>query len=67
MGAFDPKALIAKITALPADLIAEVEDFVDLVGKREQDRSLARVAAATSAASFAAVWNNPEDDAYDAL
>lgn len=67
MGAFNPKVLIEKITALPADLIAEVEDFVDLIGKREQDRSLARVAAATSAPSFAAVWNNPEDDAYDAL
>lgn len=67
MGAFNPKALIEKIGALPADLIAEVEDFVDLIGKREQDRSLARIAAAMSAPSFAAVWNNPEDDAYDAL
>ena len=67
MGAFNPKALIDKITALPADLIAEVEDFVDFIGKREQDRSLARAAAATSAPAFAAVWNNPEDDVYDAL
>lgn len=67
MGAFNPKALIDKITALPVDLIAEVEDFVDFIGKREQDRSLARAAAATSAAAFAAIWDNPEDDVYDAL
>ena len=67
MGAFDPKVLIDKITALPTDLIVEVENFVDLISKREQDRSLARIAAATSAPSFAAVWSNPEDDAYDAL
>lgn len=67
MGAFNPKALIDKITALPADLITEVEDFVDFIGKREQDRSLARAAAATSAPALAAVWSNPEDDVYDAL
>ena len=67
MGAFDPKILIDKITALPAELIAEVEAFVDLVGQREQNRSLARGAAATSAPAFAAVWDNPEDDAYNAL
>lgn len=67
MGAINPKALIDKITALPAELLTEVEDFVDFIGKREQDRSLARAAAATSAPAFAAVWSNPEDDAYDAL
>lgn len=67
MGAFNPKALIDKITALPADLITEVEDFVDFIGKREQDRSLARAAAATSAPALAAVWSNLEDDVYDAL
>lgn len=34
---------------------------------RKQDLSSARAAAAASAQAFAAVWNNPEDDAYDAL
>ena len=62
-----PKGLIDKISALPLDRIAEIEDFVDFIGQREKDRSLARTAAATSAPAFAAVWNNPEDDAYDAL
>jgi hypothetical protein len=59
--------LIEKIKALPAERVAEVEDFVDFIRLREQERSLTRAAAATSAQSFAAVWNNPEDDVYDAL
>lgn len=63
----NPKALIDKITALPDDRIAEIEDFVDFIGQREQDRALRRAAAALSAPAFAAVWSNPEDDVYDAL
>lgn len=59
--------LIEKIEALPPERIAEVEDFVDFVRLREQERSLARSAAAASAPAFAAIWNNPDDDAYDAL
>ena len=62
-----PAALIDKISALPTDRIAEVEDFVDFIGHREQARTLSRAAAAASAAAFASVWNNREDDVYDAL
>jgi len=51
----------------PAERIAEVEDFVEFIASREQERSLTRTAAAVSAPAFAAIWNNPEDDAYDAL
>ena len=61
------QALMEKIQALPSERIAEVEDFVDFIRQREQDQSLIRAAAAASAPAFAAVWNNPEDDAYDAL
>jgi hypothetical protein len=67
MGPFDPKILIDKITALPVELMAEVEQFVDQVREREQDRALAHAATSASAPAFAAVWNNPEDDAFDAL
>jgi hypothetical protein len=63
----DPRSLMAKISALPADRLAEIEDFVDFVCLREQERALVRAAAATSTDSFAAIWNNPDDDAYDAL
>ena len=60
-------ALIEMIQALPPERIAEVEDFVAFITTREQERALTRAAAAASASGFAAVWNNPEDDAYDAL
>jgi hypothetical protein len=61
------RALIEKIEALPAERIVEVEDFVDFIAAREQDRALTRAAAEASASSFARVWGNPDDDAYDAL
>lgn len=61
------QALMEKIQTLPVERIAEVEDFVDFIRQREQDQSLIRAAATASAPAFAAVWNNPADDAYDAL
>ncbi len=63
----DAKALIEKIEALPPERVAEIEDFVEFIRVREQERALARAAATASAPAFAAIWNNPEDDVYDAL
>jgi hypothetical protein len=63
----DSKSLIEKIEALPADRIAEIEDFVDFIRLREQERALIRAAAAKSAPTLAAIWSNPEDDVYDVL
>lgn len=60
-------ALIGKIQTLPPEQLAEVEDFVDFICLRAQQRALTRDSAAASARAFAAVWNNPEGDAYDAL
>src|SRR6266478_6833183 len=42
----DSKTLIEKIEALPAERIAEIEDFVDFIRLREQERALTRGAAA---------------------
>jgi hypothetical protein len=63
----DSKTLIEKIEALPAERIAEIEDFVDFIRLREQERALTRAAVVASASAFAAIWSNPEDDIYDAL
>jgi hypothetical protein len=60
-------ALIEKLNTLPIDRLHEVEDFVDFLRSRDQDRALFRAASAASEPAFAAVWNNPEDDVYDAL
>jgi hypothetical protein len=61
------QALLEKIQALPVERIAEIEDFVEFIAVREQERSLTRAAASASEPAFAAIWNNPEDDVYDAL
>jgi hypothetical protein len=59
--------LTEKIHSLSAEQIAEVEDFVEFVRLRGQQRTLSRAAAAVSSPAFEAVWDNPEDAAYDAL
>ena len=59
--------LIEKIKQLPPQRMAEVEDFVDFLRAREDEQSLAHAAARVSEASFAAVWNNDEDAAYDRM
>lgn len=61
------QSLIEKIEALPAEQRIEVEDFVDFIAWRAQDRALTRAAAAASASAFTEIWSNPDDDAYDAL
>ena len=61
------RTLVKTIEALPAERIAEVEDFVEFLRQREEERVLTRAAAAASASGFAEVWNNREDDAYDSL
>lgn len=61
------RSLIRKIETLPPERVAEVEDFVDFLRQRDQERALVQAAAATSAASFAAVWDNAEDKVYGEL
>lgn len=63
----NPHSLIEKIKALPAKYIDEVEDFVDFIASRALDRSVTRAATHSSEASFAKIWNNSDDDAYDAF
>ncbi len=59
--------LIEKIQSLPPEQMAEVDDFVDFLRLKKQERSLTQTVAQVSAPAFAAVWDNTEDEAYDAL
>ena len=59
------QVLIDKIKQLPPQRVAEVEDFVDFLRTREDEQRLTRAAAKASEASFATVWDNDEDAAYD--
>lgn len=67
MQARDEQSLLAKLKTLPPQRLAEVEDFVDFLRSRENDQQLVRAAAKTAEASFAKVWDNPDDDVYDRL
>lgn len=59
--------LIDKIKQLPPQRMAEVEDFVDFLRAREDEQRLTLAAAMASEASFAQVWDNDEDAAYDRM
>ena len=61
------QVLIEKFKQLPPQRMAEVEDFVDFLRAREDEQRLTHAAAMASEASFAAVWNNDEDAAYDRM
>jgi hypothetical protein len=61
------QTLSKKIETLSAEQIAEVEDFVEFLRHRGQDRELARAAATASSPALEAIWSNPEDDVYDAV
>lgn len=61
------QVLIEKIKQLPPQRLAEVEDFVDFLRTREDEQRLTQATAKVAEESFAAVWNNDEDAAYDRM
>ena len=67
MNTRDPNALIEKLKRLPPERVAEVEDFVDFLRTRDEDRALARAVTHVAEPAFDKVWNNDDDAAYDRL
>lgn len=65
--ALQEETLIEKIRMLPPERVAEVEDFVDFLRHRDDDRHLTRAAAKLSEESLRKVWDNEDDGAYDDL
>ena len=61
------QALIEKIRALPPEKVAEVEDFIDFLRHRNEDRQLVQASAGLSEKAFGKVWDNPDDAEYDNL
>ncbi len=61
------QVLLDKIKQLPPQRMAEVEDFVDFLRAREGEKRLTTAAAKASEASFAPLWDNDEDAAYDRI
>lgn len=61
------QTLIDKIRVLPPEKLAEVEDFVDFLRQRNEERLLTQAAIKLSEAAFQKVWDNPDDAEYDKL
>ena len=61
------KSLIDKIRSLPPEKLVEVEDFVDFLKMRDEDRLVTYAATKLSEDSFRQVWGNPDDAEYDRL
>ena len=52
---------------LPPDKRAEIEDFIEFLNYRDEDRRLTEEAARLSEDAFREVWDNDADSAYDRL
>ena len=61
------QGLLEKLQQLPPQRLAEVEDFVDFLRSRDDDRALTRAATQAAEPVFGQVWDNDEDAAYDKL
>ena len=60
--------ILEKIRKLPFDKIVELENFIDLLYQRpNSSQALVTTSTKLSEASFAKIWDNPEDAAYDNL
>jgi hypothetical protein len=59
--------LLEKIRRLAPERVAEVEDFVDFLRQRDEERGLTQAASQLSEAAFAKIWENPDDADYDRL
>lgn len=56
-----------KLQSLSPERIREVEDFIDFLTQREEERGLVFNAMKTSEIAFEEIWDNPEDAVYDQL
>ena len=59
--------VVHKLQTLSPERISEVEDFIDFLSQRDSDRQLLQAAMAASEPALNAVWDNPDDAAYDRL
>ena len=65
--AVEEQTLLKKIRTLPPEKVTEVEDFVDFLRGRVDDRRLVHAASKLSEDAFRKVWDNTDDAAYDKL
>ena len=56
-----------KLRMLSSERVAEVEDFIDFLRERDEQRGLVQATLAVSERSLNAIWDNDADAAYDRL
>ncbi len=64
------ETVVAKLQTLNQEQLAELDAFIAKMQPSlngDEDGAHASAATNLSEAAFAAVWSNPEDDAYDEL
>lgn len=61
------RAVLTKLRRLPPERVAEVEDFIDFLVSRDQDRLLVRAALAVAESHLETIWNDDADADYDRL
>lgn len=59
--------MLEKLEHLSPERLAEVEDFIDFLQQRDQNKRLRQDYAGASEAAFAKVWDNDDDAIYDKL
>lgn len=59
--------LLEKLLTLPPEKVSEVEDFVDFLRARQDDRLIVTAAGRLSEDALRRVWDNPDDADYDRL
>ena len=59
--------IMEKLQFLSPAHILEVENFVDFLRQKDEDRTLTQAAMAASGSAFQRVWDNLEDAEYDKL
>ncbi|WP_413935564.1 toxin-antitoxin system, antitoxin component, Xre family protein [Nitrospira sp. BLG_1] len=60
------QTILRKLRHLPSEWLAEVEDFVDCLARRQaEERALTQATGDLATVAFARVWDNPADADYD--
>ncbi len=59
--------MLEKLEHLSPERLAEVEDFIDFLRQRDQDKRLRQEYVQASENAFNQVWDNDDDAIYDCL
>jgi hypothetical protein len=59
--------LANKLQTLSPERIMEVEDFIDFLRQRDENRQLTQLAMNASQSTLNTIWDNADDAEYDRL